>query len=312
MTDQAVVFEPPASSSPFVPATNVQFAWDSTSLGWFKECPRKYYYSMIEGWRGRSESVHLKYGLFYHAGLESYDKRRATGEDHETALRGVVKSVLIDSFPWPFDHSSKTRETLVRSIIWYLEQFKDDPARTVQLNSGRPAVELSFRMDLGHHSSSGVDYILCGHLDRVVDFNGLTFVMDRKTASSTLASNYFEKFDVDNQMSLYSIAARVLYNMPIRGVIIDAAQIAVGFTRFVRGFTYRTPAQLEEWLSDTKSWLDLAETYARKGHWPMNDKSCDKYGGCPFRKVCSKDPGVRDIILESDFVREPWNPLTPR
>jgi PD-(D/E)XK nuclease superfamily len=295
------------TESPFLPNTHIQFAWDSTSLGWFKECPRKYFYSMIEGWRSQNESVHLRFGIIYHSSLELYDRLRSTGVDHNRALLDCVRATLVESWPWPFDHSSKTRETLVRSIIWYLEQFREDPAKTVQLNSGKPAVELSFSMELEHEN-----YLLCGHLDRVVEFNGLTFVMDRKTASSTLASNYFEKFDVDNQMSLYSIAAKVLYQMPIRGVIIDAAQIAVGFTRFVRGFTYRTPAQLDEWIKDIKSWVDLAAGYARSGNWPMNDKSCDKYGGCPFRKVCSKDPGVRQIILESDFVREPWNPLEPR
>ena len=297
--------------SPFTDG-QVQFAWDSTSLGWLKECPRKYYYSMIEGWRSKNESVHLQFGILYHSALEGYDRLRSAGEGHEIALRLIVQRTLVESWPWPFDHNLKTRETLVRSVIWYLENFLDDPTTTVQLADGSPAVELSFRMDLPYSTDSGLGYLLCGHLDRVVSFNGLQFVMDRKTASTTPSSSYFEKYDVDNQMSTYSIAARVLYNMPIKGVIIDAAQVAVGFTRFVRGFTYRTPAQLDEWLSDLSFWIKQAEGFALRGNWPMNDKSCDKFGGCVFRKVCARDPGVRNAILESDFTREPWNPLAIR
>lgn len=113
-------------------------------------------------------------------------------------------------------------------------------------------------------------------------------------------------------MSLYSIAAKVVFNTPVKGVIIDAAQIAVGFTEFGRGMTYRTDEQSEEWLRDVKIWIDLAKGYAEAGYWPQNDTACDKYGGCTFRKVCSKSPQVRDIFLNSDFVKRPWNPLSVR
>jgi hypothetical protein len=89
-------------------------------------------------------------------------------------------------------------------------------------------------------------------------------------------------------------------------------QVAVGFSRFSRGFTYRSLAQLDEWLADTRYWLDLAVQYAKAGYWPQNDKSCHHFGGCPFRRVCSKSPEVRPVFLESDFRREPWNPLQIR
>jgi hypothetical protein len=65
--------------SPFLPGTKVQFAWDSTSLGWLKTCPRLYQYSMIEGWRSSAKSVHLEFGGLYHSGLEMYDKQRSLG-----------------------------------------------------------------------------------------------------------------------------------------------------------------------------------------------------------------------------------------
>lgn len=328
------------ASSPFLPGTTIQFAWDSTSLGWLKECPRKYQYSMVEQWRTKSDSVHLDFGAWYHSALEHYDKDRAQGMTHEEALHNTIKSamewtwvgpvldeegvLLKEAGPWTPDHSNKTRETLIRSIIWYIEQFKDDPAQTVILDNGKPAVELSFKMELdwGPDTSKelpGDDrdlfkqpYVLCGHLDRVVNFAGGTYVMDRKTSSSTIGSNYFDQYDPDNQMSLYTLAAKVIYQTPVKGVIIDAVQIAVGFSRFSRGFTYRTEAQLEEWLLDLKHWFHLAEQYSVENYWPMNDKSCHKYGGCPFRRICSKSPEVRSKFLESDFHKKQWNPLEPR
>jgi hypothetical protein len=326
--------------SPFLPGTQIQFAWDSTSLGWLKTCPRLYQYSMIDQWRAKGKSVHLDFGGWYHSALELYDKRRAAGDGHEDALREVVKYCLkvtwvyegIDSdggpigHPWDSGHNLKTRETLVRTVIWYLEQFVDDTCETVILKNGKPAVELSFRLEMdwgpqgvdmqvdntGDYVKAGQPYVLSGHLDRVVKFQEQFYVMDRKTSSTTIGSYYFDQYDPDNQMSLYSMAARVIYNAPVRGVIIDAAQIAVGFSRFSRGFTFRTEGQIEEWLGNTKQWLALAEQFAVAGFWPMNDKSCHQYGGCVFRKVCSKSPEVRQKFLETDFVKKAWNPLEAR
>jgi len=231
-------------------------------------------------------------------------------------------------------HNLKTRETLVRSVIWYLEEFgENDAAKTVILKNGKPAVELSFRLELdfGPKATQKIPigsrqtlqekmdtapysqpYILSGHLDRVVEFSDGIYVMDRKTSSTTIGSYYFDGYNPDNQMSLYTFASKVIYQTPVRGVIIDAAQIAVGFTRFSRGFTFRTEAQTEEWLSNTKNWLALAEQYAVNNFWPMNDRSCHQYGGCAFRKVCSKSPEVRQKFLQSDFTKRQWNPLEPR
>src|SRR5215475_5216041 len=130
-------------SSPFIPGTKVQWAWDSTSLGWLKECPRKYQYHMLESFKGKSEAIHLEYGILYHEALETYDMCRADGLDHDEAVALVIKDVLRatwrDGKPWrsandlPNDDraSLKNRENLVRTVVWYLERFRNDPAKTL-------------------------------------------------------------------------------------------------------------------------------------------------------------------------------------
>ena len=304
------------TESPFMAGTAIQWAWDSTALGWYKTCPRLYYYNMVRGVRAKSENVHLLFGTWFHGGLELYDRLRAEAYSHDDALHEVVQSLMtltwINGEPWKSDHNTKTRENLVRSVIWYVEHFIADPAETITLKNGKAAVELSFRMELGSDVEPGTPYILCGHLDRLVNFTGGTYVMDRKTTGSTIGSYYFDQYDPDNQMSLYTMAGRVIFKAPVRGVIIEAAQIAVGFTRFARGFTYRTDSQLEEWKEETKDWLARAKADALRGYWPRNDKSCHMYGGCTFRKVCNKSPEVREKFLEADFHESKWNPLEAR
>lgn len=210
--------------------------------------------------------------------------------------------------PWDGNHSAKTRENLIRSIVWYVDQFgDDDPLTTVILANGEAAVEYSFRMELSD------DIIYCGHIDRLVEYNGDVYVQDQKTTGSTITPRFFAQFDPNSQMSGYTLAGQIIYSAPVRGVIIDAAQIAVGFTRFERGFTFRSEAKLEEWLEAAQYHIRAAQEATRRGVFPMNPSSCDKYGGCMFRDICSKSPEVRPQFLKGNFTkRKQWNPLESR
>ena len=316
--------------SPFLLGTNIQFAWDSTSLGYLKTCPYLYYLTMIEGWDSKEESIHLRFGIEYHFGIERYHVLKADGLSHKDALRDTIHELLFRIEDWEPDLDTKAgqyknKDTLIRSVIWYLEYYREDAAKTYILSDGTPAVEQSFKFELDYgpeaYSVSGGNgneqpYILCGHLDRVVTFNDELFVEDHKTTTTTPSDYYFKQFEPNNQMSLYTLASKVVLDAPIKGVIIDAAQVAKDFTRFVRNLTYRSTDQLEEWLADLRAWLRAAERYAIEDHWPQNDMSCDKYGGCRFRDICSKSPNVRKQFLKANFTQlkrdDRWNPLKPR
>jgi hypothetical protein len=309
--------------SPFLPNTNIQYAWDSTSLGYLKTCPRLYYYHMIEGWASEGESVHLRFGIEFHRALQDYDMLKADGAKHDEAVNTAVDDLVrrIEDFNPDMETKAgkyKNQDSLVRLVVDYLDYFKDDPAKTYIMADGSPAVELSFRfeLDLGPISNMTQPYLLCGHLDRIVDFQDNLYVMDRKTTTTTPSTYYFNQWSPSNQMTLYTLASQIILDSPIKGVIIDAAQVLIGSSRFVRGFTYRTPDQLDEWLSDLGLWLERAETYATNNYWPQNDTACDKFGGCRFQEVCSKSPKVRTQFLKSSFVQQPpeerWNPLRSR
>ena len=291
---------------------SLQVAWDSTSLNDFKACPRKYFYSQIENWAPRSASHHLTFGIWFHAGPERYDRQRALRASHEEALRSTVRYVLEGTEGWESPDPKKNRETLLRSVVWYLEQYAKDPLETLILPNGQPAVELSFRFHADFAFGTGEPVLLCGHLDKVVRMQGLTYICDKKTTGSSLGSWFFDQFSPHVQMSLYTLAGQVVLAEPIAGLIIDAAQIAVGFTRFQRGFVQRTPALIEEWLQGLQHTLQAAETAAREQYWPMNESACGMYGGCKFRSICGRDPSVRDAFLRTEFEKREWNPLTPR
>ena len=157
----------------------------------------------------------------------------------------------------------------------------------------------------------------CGHLDRVVQMGDELYVMDQKTTGGTVGPYYFNSFSPSNQMSGYAFAGQVILSSPVRGVIIDAAQIAVNFTRFERGITSRSKDQLEEWFGSTVQFIRSFQALTDganevESRFPMNPTACGNYGGCAFRILCSRSAKVRENFIQSDFAPHVWDPATPR
>lgn len=302
----------------------VQFAFDSTSIGWYMECPRKYELSMRALWVSNKPSVHLWWGGHFAKAMERYYKFVAEGMDTEDAIIQVVHQAMIDTWeykrdaegkiveprvgaPQTFFEPNKTRETLVRSIIWYFEHYKEDMFPVAILENGKPAVELSFKMAI----DGGNFY--CGHIDKMVVADDFVYPMDQKSTGSTIGQSWFKQFDLSFQFSGYSFAAKAMYHMPVKGMIVDGIQTLVGGTTFQRGFTFRTDAQLDEWYEDLMGFIAGIQNDTRRGYFAKNTTSCDKYGGCVFKDVCARSPELRKNFFAGDFhKREQWNPLVER
>jgi hypothetical protein len=295
---------------------------------------------MLQGWSSELKSVHLVFGGHYATALEHYHKFRAEGVEHDNALRLVLHETLIAT--WDYDtvpegtlganarftnnrtyewfmpgtgkpadwlHASKTRDTLVRSIVWYLEQYKDDPMKTVILSDGTAAVEHSFSIDLS------ADYIYCGHIDRLVTYgeDDDIYVQDQKTTGSAITPRFFEGYSPDYQMTGYTWAGQAIFKLPVKGVVIDAAHIAVGFTSFGRQPVTRSEKQLGEFQSEVLHYIGQAKACHESGYYPMNRTSCGNYGGCEFKRICSAVPGIRDNLLHGGFKkRDRWDPIKRR
>lgn len=306
---------------------NLQLYWDSVSYNALDKCPRYYQFSIVLGYGGTTDggtNDHLVFGILWHAACEVYDHQRAEGVDHEAAVRHVVYCVLVNTWdyvhdrPWLSAEPNKTRRTLIRTLILYLDKYENDPLKTVIKSDGKPAVEVSFNFDLGEiidgfRAPTGENYSLCGHLDKVADWNNDYWIVDKKSSGYELDEGYFKQFSPDNQMSIYNIAGQVVLHKPIAGMMIDAAQILVGGTRFRRKPIPREPEHLAEWLTDFRIKMRENESYVANNHWPMRPKSCG-FGRlqCVFRPVCTAEPIARQEMLDHFYERRTWDPLETR
>jgi len=290
----------------------LQVAWDSTSLKDFTTCPRLYQLHMVDGWVPKKKPARLHFGICYHLGLETYEREKAKGKDIVEALVAALRKAWEEWGDYVSDDNRRTKFTLTRSIIWYADQYAVDPAETMILPSGEAAVELSFRVVLPWINPDGNPYLACGHLDRIVRLGTILRVSDAKTTVSTLSDYYFAMYSMDIQMDLYDFFGRIALDEEISGILIDACQTAVNFSRYSRGFSDRKPKQREEWLDELQYWIIQAESCAIDDYWPMNKSSCTKFGGCRYKRVCEREPSVRKMILESEFKIDHWNPLENR
>jgi hypothetical protein len=319
MTHERTAMRTNTSFSQILPT--LQTYVDASSLSEFKICPRRYYYSIVMGRQPMAESVHLTFGILLHKAAEIYHIRRFTyAEDHTTALHEVVRWVMKATWdkeanrPWTSNDKYKNRFTLVRTVVWYLDKYQEDELRTAILDNGKPAVELPFTIDSGYTALTGEPFTLCGKLDRIVTFKSNYYVADIKTTQSTIGDFFWKKYTPDNQVTIYSIAGNNAWGLPVEGLIIDACQIAIEFSRFERGLIERTEAQLLEWQHEELGyWLMSMNQCAERGVWPKNDSACGIYGGCPFRTVCSQpNPDAARKVIEGAYRERTWDPLANR
>lgn len=328
------------ADSPFVPGTAIQYAWDSVSLTSILACPRRYQLAVIEGQVSRNPglAIALVFGILIHTGLEQYHKARFAGQDHDQATHHALAHVLrsdaaqtlptdehIEELAESHDADEddgihlrnskvRTRYYLARTLIWYLEHYgAEDNVRTIQLASGAPAVEVSFRIPLPL-DVAGHPLVLCGHIDRGCEFNDYLYVADYKTTKS-LTQQFFAMFELSHQMTGYSVAGNVVFSEPTRGIIVDGIALQIGGVKLARHFTKRTPGQVAEYFELFKYATGLAEQlhtrYALEGKdYPMNTASCYF---CEYKSVCSQAPEYRKNYLAQNFERKPgWNPLANR
>lgn len=293
----------------FLPNSQTQVVWDSTSLGAFKTCPRYYYYTIIKGYQKPKIPPPLSFGILFHLGQELFHKNRSS-LSHDEAIFQTIKSLsprLIE-LEYPVPDTSRSPLTLIRSLVWHFDQFRDEPMKTVILNN-RPAVELSFKFPL--FTYQGNQIFLSGHLDRLVSFQDDIWFMDYKTTKYALDDMFFSQFSPSNQIDLYTLAGKVVFSTEVVGGIIDGIQLSPNFNRFRRHLETRSPEQVDEFIEGTRVFIKQAHSFSSEGTWPKNETSCSRYGGCQFRDVCSKPESIRQLFLKS-FIKKSWDPNIPR
>lgn len=278
-----------------------QIVWDVSSLDKFSMCPKLYQYEYRDQWIYRASIPALAWGTGLHAGLEVYDLHNTLGEDNATATRLAIRSAAETAHEGLMGSSDnrRTLSTLVRAIAKYTVHYENDAVRTVLLpHSNEPAVEVRFEVPI-----PGTDYRLSGRIDRIGMVDDQLVIVEHKSTDASLTDWYWRRFAPNTQVYGYIWALREALGLDISGVLIDAVQTGVGFTRFGRQLFTLTEDQTDEWLEEAKTYILAAEKAHTEDHYIRNFSACGNYGGCKFRDVCSRPAGqLRESWIREDFV----------
>ena len=312
------LYETPTVSenTSLVPNTKFQFVWDSVSLNSIKTCPRKYNWEILHGYHLDPMPSTLMFGIQFHSCMEVWHKLRAQQIDADTALQRCTRLAGLFGEYLTGERTERTKQTLVRAVVWYLDQFRDDPAQITTNGDGSPAAELSFSLPL--KKINGIQVHLAGHIDKVVKFLGKIFIADYKTTKSQLNERFFSQFKPNGQVQGYLTAGLTMAGsipaIPEKpsGILIDGIQLGVNFTRYHRSIIEYSTLEINTFLSDLEQWLQVAALYAEAEHWPANEQACGNYGGCVFRSICSQTPAKHERLLKSNFKKSLWDPRKER
>lgn len=281
----------------------VQTAWDASSLSVFLRCPRRYFYSIICGFRPWGESVDLKFGTLVHVGMEAYHKNMRSLGHTEAQIIGLT-AIMVKAWDkttqaakdlaemqgqvapegsyWKSHSNNKNLWNALRAFIWHTEQFGLEPdfhtavyEEEVLTAAGPqkvelPMVEFPFQYDLGFEFYDH-PIIFCGHLDRVVDTSAGRWIVDYKTTKNTISSHYFDGYQPSTQLPGYAVASKVVFHKPILGVVVDAFQIGVDFVRCGRGHILTGEEKANEWLDGVVDWIGKALESAAIQHEGADD-----------------------------------------
>ena len=333
LDDKILVSSTGEPDSQFLAGTKIQFAWDSVSLTAFLACQRRYKYIVLDGLvpKNPGYAIALEFGILFHSAVEQYHRLRAKNFPHPEALFGTMRVLTLDpafaALPIDDDidemkdaqdedddgitfRNSKvrTRYYLARAVVWYLEHYADDPLKTIILPTGKPAVELSFRLPLPIEIA-GHEMLLCGHIDRAAELNGAVWASDYKTTKS-LTRQFFDTFELSHQMTGYTVAGTAILDQPVKGVWIDGVALQVRSVKLSRAPTTRSKGQIREYFELLQDVAERAERAYDTGLYPMNTASCYF---CEFKTICKQPPEFRDKHISMHFESRPgWNPLRNR
>ena len=284
-----------------------KFSVSDASL--YKLCPRRFFFSKVEGYDTSETPNHLLLGIAYDKLLEVWD---VSGID-------VARAEIGHLFKDP--HEAADAEILLEI---YNKEANDDKLPPVPERGNQHG----FGVDLG-------DLRLTGYLDKLSHkkISGVDqfVVVERKTTSEAIEENsaYWNKLDLDPQIRSYVWYLRqsgrqagwVCYEVirklssavwaklakkkeiPIDQYRSLLQSMPQGKTLVARRWFYVDADMTQEFENEHQTvfaqfkgaWKTTKEAYqAGYGQdevitvWPKHEQSCDAFGGCPFQSVCKK------------------------
>lgn len=319
--------------------------YDSSKIQAYMDCPRRYFYEYILGFRTEGFNIHLIFGEALHLALEHIERNKAAYAHGKLALL-LAESYLIFYNKFRAHVSPeqeleaskvKTCDTAARILKQYIDSTANNPETCLD-------TEIAGQVYINETDAIAyrVDYLGTKNLTNT------KFVRDHKTASY-MGKTWVDAWDTSFQMGTYS---HLLYSIfpedEVAGIEINGlgvrAALKANELPHLRVPVYKSKNSMADWLWHANHYVDAikADTAKVLEHtpedqtlkaFPKNSTACTKYYGCPFLAICGQwdNPLGKCLEIEQDssvevevldtiptrtileppigFVTSWWNPL---
>jgi hypothetical protein len=305
-----------AKAVDIIQASKTWQVMDSTKLQSFMECPRKYFYEYVLGWRNENPSIHLEFGSAWHLAMEHMIRERPergySGEVIREAWQ-LLNDYYRQFFPPEFDQSNAPKEpgnalyALVGYAKWWEEEDREDKPLYTEIAG---VVSLS------------ANRVLHFKMDSILELQKGITSREHKTGSQ-LSRQWRDQWSLSIQTGTYN---HVLYCLfpedQVWGVEINGSIFNKTKTQYERVPSRRTKAMLNAWLMTANYWYDnadremdflfneCAEEDDVLRAYPCNPTNCNKYFGCQFMDFCMAWPNPLRSCAQPPmgYKIEHWNP----
>lgn len=273
-------------------------------------CPRKYQLKKLQAEKAEedvSSSVTFAYGHAIGEGIQQYLINRSL-TDEETAFNTALWQMFL---AWDCDlllENEKQKKSFFRAVATLLQfrQLVQDgflaDEYEVAYFQGKPAAELSFRIDLGD------GFYYRGYVDLVLvhKFSGQYVILELKTSSA----NYINPYNYKN--SAQAIGYSVVLDTIAPGTTSYGVQYLVYMTKLERFEAFDFPKtfrQRVQWIQDLlwdkKQIVDMEAFYGADGVWQVRGESCCDFGKpCEYMDICQLETNRLTLPLDESMLTE--------
>jgi hypothetical protein len=264
---------------------------------------------------GNEQSIHLVAGRAYAKGLEVARLAYMRQEDPETCLE-LGTAALIEEYGDAecSEKESKTLDRMVGALEYYFSEYplEDDPAR-ISVIAGVPAVEWRFALPLPFNNpDTGMPLLYAGRTDTIMDFCGARYAEDDKTTKQ-LGASWPNQWELRSQFMGYAWAGREL-GLGLQGTLVRGVSILKTKYENAQAIVNSPDWKIDEWVEHRDHLISHALFQYQRGqgaYWePALDDTCNEYGGCFLKSVCTIPPERRINWLNTNYEESTWNPLS--
>jgi len=262
--------------------------WLSVVMG----CPRKALLRFGYGIVPRKPAIALRFGAAMHDAVHTWYKGGKT--------KDALKAALMTFGNLEEDEGDRRSRALgMRVMMDYATTYEREPFEVLES-------EVGFAVPFD-------DFVYGGRFDRIIQWeDGEVYVMETKTASG-LGARWLKGWHPHTTITGYVWSVYQTSGHRCSACLLDGINTAENpKVRFLRDFTSRTEADVEEWKltvrSAVRSWKDrLARAESPQKVFPQNPLHCHSYSGCEYRPLCIS--GTPASLVETLYERKAWEPF---